>query len=154
MYDVLWSVVSGHSTVFITTSDRNIIELNAFVNRISKDKNMQQFNYHRANYQDIIEAVISKSWGNIEVDDVNDVWGIIKSDILQIRDSFVPLTGKSNLKAKWVNKTVTKCRRGKRDAWDNYVASGKIEELYEVYKKKLYKSTSANEDAKSSLNLS
>ena len=56
------------------------------------------------------------------MDNVNDVWLEIKGDILNIRNSFIPLINKSKLKCKWATKTVKKRRRAKRRAWDKYMA--------------------------------
>jgi Endonuclease-reverse transcriptase len=130
------------------TSDHNIIDFKLVISKIPTDKGVRNFNFHRANYHDIVEAALHKDWDNIVLDNVNDIWLCIKSDILQIRNNLVPLTGKSKVKCKWTTKAVRKRRRAKRRAWDRYISSGKKKTLYDNYKKKLYMSIKTNEHAK------
>ena len=72
------------------TSDHNIIEFQLVVSKTRTDKVIQNFNYHKTNCQDIIETAICNQWENLQLYNVNDVWLAIKSDILHIRNSFIP----------------------------------------------------------------
>ncbi len=60
------------------TSDHNIIDFKLIISKIPTDKGVRNFNFHRANYQDIVEAALHKDWNNIVLDDVNDIWLCIK----------------------------------------------------------------------------
>ena len=134
-------------------SDHNMVEFQLVIGKLRTDNSVNCFNYYRANYQDIIEAAICKHWDDIKRDNVNDMWVDLRSDILQIRDIFVPLTGKSKIKCKWANKIVKKRRRAKRRAWNKYIESDKDTTLLDKYKRKLYTSTKANDKAKNEFEL-
>ena len=56
---------------------------------------------------------------------------------MDIRDKFISLKKNSENKYKWVTERVSRFRRAKRKAWNNYINSGKDSSLYEVYKEKL-----------------
>ena len=67
---------------------------------------------------------------------------------MDIRDKFINLKKKSKNKCKWVTKRVTRFRKAKKKAWNNYINSGKDSALYEVYKRKLKVSIDENKIAK------
>src|ERR1044071_6800536 len=64
------------------TSDHNIIDFKLLISKIRKDKDFKNFSFHRDNYHDIVEAAFHEDWDNIVLDNVNDIWLSIKSDIL------------------------------------------------------------------------
>ena len=131
------------------TSDHNVIEFELVVSKIITDNPVNGFNYHKANYKDIIASAITKKWENINSVSSDDIWLSIKSDMIQLRNEFVPKSNKrKKFKCKWVTKTVRKCRRAKIRAWNKYISSGKKLVLYNSYKKKLNKSVNANRNAK------
>ena len=80
--------------------------------------------------------------------DVDEIWKEIKVNLSDIRVKFIELKKKSKNKCKWVTKRVTRFRRAKKKAWNNYINSGKDTVLYEVYKKKLKDSINENKKAK------
>lgn len=133
------------------TSDHNIIEFDLVARKCIKDKHVQHFNFHKANYKVITEAAVSKHWEEINSESANDLWLCIKNDIVMLRNEFIPKASKRKFRCKWTTKTSKKCRRAKIKAWNRYKNSGKEHALYENYKKKLCKSVKANEDAKKSL---
>ena len=96
------------------------------VSKSRTDDHVQNFNYHKANYNDIIKTAISKKWEKINSNNADDIWLSIMSDLIMIRNEFVPKTNKKKkFKCKWVTKTVKKCRRAKIRAWNKYLESGK-----------------------------
>src|SRR3989442_13827094 len=79
---------------------------------------------------------------------VDEIWAQMKTNLMDIRDKFINLKKKSKNKCKWVTKRVTRFRRAKKKAWNNYINSGKDSSLYEVYKKKLKVSIEENKIAR------
>jgi len=131
------------------TSDHRVIEFEIVVSKSKNDNQVQNFNYHKANYNDIIKIAISKQWERINSNSSDDIWGNIKSDLIQIRNDLVPkINQKNKFRCKWATKTVKKCRRAKIRAWNKYIKSGKSLVLYDRYKKKLNRLVKANSDAK------
>ena len=132
------------------TSDHQLIRFNLICSKDKVGKTKTNYNYFKANYDEIREYIKSRKWENSLVDtDAESLWLKLKNELLVIRDKFIPksATAKKN-RAKWVTKRVTKARKAKTNAWDNYVKSGKDEGLYEQYKLKLRESVRENRKAK------
>ena len=79
---------------------------------------------------------------------VDEILANIKTNLVVIRDIQISLKKKSKNKCKWVTKRVTRFRRAKKKAWNNYINSGKDSSLYEVYKEKLKVTIKENKIAK------
>jgi hypothetical protein len=110
------------------------------------------YNYFKANYDDIRKYAKSFNWNEYTKSDENvgTVWNKIKSDLIDIRNKFVPLKKASKNKCKWVTRKATKSRRSKKKAWNKYIKSGRDDRLYEIYKVKLKNSINENNAAKCS----
>jgi len=131
------------------TSDHQLIRFKLISSRDKVDKNQINFNYFKANYNEIREYIKTRNWENSIVGaDAEILCTKIKTELLEIRDKFVPKsTSAKRNKSKWVTKTVTRFRKAKTEAWDNYVNSGRDESLYEIYKMKLNESVRENKTA-------
>ena len=76
------------------------------------------------------------------------MWTKLKDELIDIRDKFVPKSVPAKNRSKWVTKKVTRLRKAKTKAWNNYVKSWKDPKLYEKYKTKLRESVKENKKAK------
>ena len=115
---------------------------------LSKD-NTVAYNYFRADYIKIRNYAHSRNWENIaDCNDVDEIWIWLKSELLNIRNEFVPKLRQNKNKCKWVNNEVTACRRAKKKAWNRYVKSGKNLDLYQLYVAKLRQCAAVNKKAK------
>jgi len=79
---------------------------------------------------------------------VNNCWKAVRSELILVRDRFVPKFKKCKNKCKWVTKEVVRLRKAKVKAWNNYIKSGRDRLLFEVYKSKLRLSVRENIKAK------
>ena len=52
--------------------------------------------------------------------DVESTWTGLKDELFEIRDKFKPKSVPAKNKSIWVTKMVTKLRRTKTKAWNNY----------------------------------
>jgi ribonuclease P/MRP protein subunit RPP40 len=133
------------------SSDHQVIRLEIVCEKKVLEKNIKIYDYFKADYNEIRKYAASLNWNSIKDSDIIDVdgmWKEIKVNLSDIREKFIELKKKSKNKCKWVTKRVTRFRRAKKKAWNNYINSGKDTVLYEVYKKKLKDSINENKKAK------
>ena len=135
------------------TSDHNVVKFNIIIKGDSNYSENKTFNYYKADYNEIrnyaitlnLEEKIDFYSGNVD-----NAWNIIKDDIIQMRNKFIPLNKASKNKSKWVTRKVTRSRRAKKKAWNKYVKNGRDPKLYKIYRAKLKASINENIAAKSS----
>jgi hypothetical protein len=133
------------------TSDHQIVRFNLLgLKEIPKDK-PRNYDYFKVNYDEVRMQVGSFKW-NLLIEDnstkVDEIWAQIKTDIVSLRNKYVGMKKKFVNKLKWVTKRVTKFRRAKKKAWNNYIKSGKDNVLYNIYKNKLKLSINENRIAR------
>ena len=132
------------------TSDHCVVKFELVINKINFEATASSFNYYKADYQAITASFSSKISTKLPSNDVEQIWSDIQSDLLSVRNEFIPKSRKQKKKkCKWVTKTVIKFRRAKIKAWNKYIKSGRQDQFYDVYKQKLNKSVRANNRAKS-----
>jgi hypothetical protein len=121
------------------SSDHNIIRWN-FV--AGKERNLKVdrrkfLNYFKADYVRIREEAALIDWSKIVEGNDSNLDSIrFKNVLIDIRDRLVPIRKQHANKCKWVNKSVTKCRRAKYNAWVEY-RDDKTEVNSKNYKNKL-----------------
>lgn len=133
------------------SSDHQVIRFSLVCRKIINGSKLQYFDYFKADYNEIRKYSKSLNWDVINKSNsisVNEIWENIKTNLYEIRDKFVKIKKKSKNKCKWVTKRVTRFRKAKKKAWNNYVKSGRDSHLYEVYKEKLKLSVKENKIAK------
>jgi hypothetical protein len=79
---------------------------------------------------------------------VDGFWSIFKSELALVQDKFVPKYKKRKNKCMWVMKQVVRARKEKVRAWNNYIRSGRDQNLYDIYKTKLRLSVKENGTAR------
>jgi hypothetical protein len=131
------------------TSDHQSIRFNLLVTKDINQLNHVILNYFKADYDQIKEH-FSIELNTLETDDssADNAWECLKSKLWELRDEFVPKSKRNKNQCKWVTKNVTRCRKAKKKAWNNYIKSGRNLLLYEVYKSKLRESVTCNRKAK------
>jgi hypothetical protein len=131
------------------TSDHQMIRFELTGKRSVVDSNTTSYNYFKANYTEVRNFMRERNWNLIpNSDDVNNCWKAVRSEIILVRDRFVPKFKKCKNKCKWVTKEVVRLRKAKVKAWNNYIKSGRDRLLFEVYKSKLRLSVRENIKAK------
>ena len=97
------------------TSDHRLIRYNLMCKYIRSDETSETFNFFKADYSIVQEYANTRKWEEcINIGSVDELWTIIKRELITIRDKFIPKFKKSRRKNKWVNKLVIKyCRRAK-----------------------------------------
>jgi hypothetical protein len=117
------------------TSHHQIIRFSLLTRKQAPKTNMKAYNYFKADYEGIREQANSLNWDKVfekNESSVNKLWDRLKSDLIELRDKFIPLrSSKSTNKCKWVTKKVTKRRRAKKKAWIKYKKSGKDQKYLE-----------------------
>ena len=132
------------------SSDHQVIRLEIVCEQKVLERNIKMYDYFKADYNEIRKYAASLTWNSIkdsDIMDVDEIWKEIKVNLSDIREKFIELKKKSKNKCKWVTKRVTRFRRAKKKAWNNYINSGKDTVLYEVCKKKLKDSINENSKA-------
>src|SRR3989441_2022907 len=134
------------------TSDHQIIRLELVGDKKTLEKSLKMYDYSKVDYNEIRKYTESLHWDSTKNADgkvsVDEIWVKIKTNLEDIRDKFINLRKKAKNKCKWATKRVTRFRRAKKKAWNNYINSGKDSSLYEVYKKKLKVSIEENKLAR------
>lgn len=135
------------------TSDHNVVKFNIIIKGDSNYSENKTFNYYNADYNEIRNYAITLNLEekiNLYSGNVDKAWNIIKDDIIQMRNKFIPLKKASKNKSKWVTRKVTRSRRAKKKAWNKYVKNGRDPKLYKIYRAKLKTSINENIAAKCS----
>ena len=110
---------------------------------------MLAYNYFKADYNKMRDYAKLRNWGNlVDCKDVDKIWLALKSELLNLRNEFVPKLKRNKNKCKWVNREVVACRRAKKKAWNRYVKSGKNVQLYQQYVIKRRQCAAVNKKAK------
>ena len=131
------------------TSDHHIIRFDLLVSKELAKDSTETYNYFKADYNKIRDYAKSRNWENlVDCNDVDKIWMALKTELLNIRNEFVPKHKRNKNKCKWVNREVTACRRAKKKAWNRYVKSGKNLQLYQQYVIKRRQCTAVNKKAK------
>jgi ribonucleases P/MRP protein subunit RPP40 len=133
------------------TSDHQIIRFNLVGNKVLDRVIKKSFNYFKADYNKIRGHARAMNWDtNLSLTNLEDSWAKLKGDLIEIRNKFVPVNKPIRCmpKCKWVTRKVTKLRKAKKKAWNNYIRSGRDGKVYEIYKCKLNKSVQENKRAK------
>lgn len=129
------------------TSDHCLVEFDLIAIKSKLESSSMVYNYFKADYKALAEA-FSVRHNSVDTENIDEKWCKIKKDLLTVRDEFVPKTCKSKKKGAWITNNVRKYRRAKIKAWNKYVKSGKSNQVYEEYKKKLNRSVKENNKAK------
>ena len=131
------------------TSDHQIIQYDLMVSKESTNDDKVAYNYFKADYNKMRDSAKLRNWANLaDCKDVDKIWLTLKSDLLNLRNEFVPKHRRNKNKCKWVNKEVVTCRRAKKKAWNRYVNSGKNMQLYQQYVIKRRQCAAVNKKAK------
>lgn len=131
------------------TSDHQMITFKLVTENFSPKQTKQSFNYFKGNYEASRKYASSRNWGTeIGGDTASDTWEKLKTDLIEIRNKCVPINKSKASKSKWATRKVKRFREAKKQAWLNYVRSGKDSKMYEIYKAKLRKSVKENNNAK------
>ena len=131
------------------TSDHQIIRFDLVVSKEVNKSSVLGYNYFKADYNEIRDNVMLRTWENLINDtDVEKSWKLLKNELLDVRNAFVSINRQNKNKSKWVTKEVVRCRRAKKKAWNKYVKSGKILQLYQQYNNKLKQCAVVNKKAK------
>ena len=137
-----------------SSSDHQTICFNLAVNRVNVTSASAMYNYFKADYSGMRDHAEILHWDFIsESEDIEIIWNGFKEKLLNLRDRFVPRQNAKKSKCKWVNKEVVRCRRAKKKAWNNYIASGRNRQKYDEYKSKLRQSVKVNNNAKEDFEL-
>ena len=129
------------------SSDHQIIRFESLTAMKCVKTKITKLNYFKGNYDKIRERFGSIDWDRLDVGNnwlLTDGWVKIRDELLHAKDEFVPLKKEGKSKCKWVTCEVTRCRKAKKEAWQNYIKSGRNSVLYDIYKEKLNKSVSVN----------
>jgi hypothetical protein len=130
-------------------SDHQIIRFQLACSKDLTQENSLGYNYFKADYNVIRDYAKSRNWESIiECNDLETSWHDIKTELIDMRNKFVPNNKKSKNKCKWVTKKVVRCRKAKKKAWNNYIQNGRNMQLYSTYLSKLKESVKANKVAK------
>jgi hypothetical protein len=136
------------------TSDHQMIRFSMIGQKEPVSKVVPKYNYFKVDYEEVRKHAETLNWKaaletkGTETNCVNEMWSKLQIDLSILRDKYVKLKKQNKNKCKWVTKRVTRLRRAKKRAWNNYVRSGKDDALHEIYKKKLKLSTKENNKAK------
>ena len=131
------------------TSDHHIIRFDLLVSKELTQDNTVAYNYFKADYNKIRDYAKSKNWANlVDCKNIDSIWMELKSELLNIRNEFVPKLTRNKNKCKWVNREVVTCRRAKKKAWNRYVNSGRNLQLYQQYVIKRRQCAAVNKKAK------
>jgi hypothetical protein len=131
------------------TSDHQIIRFDLMVSKEVTKENAITYSYFKADYGKIREYASERHWEDlVDNSDVDKSWLAIKSELLDIRNKFVPKLKQNKNKCKWVNREVVTCRRAKKKAWNRYVNSGKKVEMYQQYVIRRRQCAAVNKKAK------
>ena len=134
----------------LETSDHQMINFELICRTHAQKRKTKNYCYFKANYENIREYATSLTWNKtlLEQTDVNIIWTQLKSDILDIRDKYIPLKKKMKSKCKWATRKVVRLREKKKNAWNLYVSSGRNRQLYKKYMNILTESVKENKKAK------
>ena len=136
------------------TSDHHIIRFDLIVSKNKELGIVPGYNYFKADYDKIRDHATKRNWDLVvDGNSVEESWNKIKTELINLRDEFVPKNKKRKNKCKWVTKRVVTFRRAKKKAWNNYVKSGKNFNLYKKYVVKLKDSVQVNNKAKEEFEL-
>jgi len=131
------------------TSDHQLVTFSLVTKEFSRKHVKQTYNYYKADYDEIRQYARMKNWGiNLNRFTAKDIWKKLQEDLIEIRQKFVPLNKPRASKCKWATRQVKRLRKAKKQAWLDYVNSGKDIKLYDIYKEKLRKSVQENKKAK------
>ena len=131
------------------TSDHQIVTFSLATKEFSRKHTKQFYNYFKADFDKIIQYARSKNWdGDLSGITVEEIWTKLQGDLIEIRNKFVPLSKSKTSKCKWATRKVKRLREAKKQAWLNYIKSGKDSKFYEIYRDKLRKSVQENNRAK------
>ena len=130
-------------------SDHQLIRFSLIAKRGGKHKGVKVYEYFKVNYDAIRQHVETLGWDALkESNDVETIWGKLKSDLISTRDLFIKMRKLGKNKAKWVTKKAMQLRLAKKQAWVRYQNSGRDRKFYDVYKAKLKLSVTENKRAK------
>ena len=136
------------------TSDHQTVKFDLVLAIDEIRKTKESYNYFKADYDQIRDYVKSRNWDKMgENCGIEEFWVYLKTELLELRDKFVPQHNVKKSKCKWVTQAVEKSRRAKKKAWDRYVRSGRNCLLYSVYINKLRESVKAVSKAKQDFEL-
>ena len=131
------------------TSDHQIVRFDLIVTKEKTKENKVMYNYLKADYDKIRDCARSRNWENIvDKNDVEKSWCALKSEILKLRNEFVPNRKRNKNKCKWVTREVVTCRRAKKKAWNRYIKSGKQNQFHQQYINKRRQCDTVNRKAK------
>jgi hypothetical protein len=131
------------------SSDHQIICFDLLVNKESTSADNVAYNYFKADYNKMRDYAKLRNWGNlIDSKDVEKIWLTLKSELLNVRNKFVPKRRQNKNKCKWVTREVVTCRKAKKKAWNQYIKSGKNLQLYQHYVFKRRQCVAVNKKAK------
>jgi hypothetical protein len=134
-----------------STSDHQIIRWDFTACKGAQSKKgvaEKNYDYFKADYDKMRDDYKGMNWsrsvynGSIEL-----AWNDFRNSMETLRDKWVPEKRSKNVKSKWVNKIVIRCRRAKEKSWCKYQMQ-KTEENYEEYKIKLRKAVASCRMAK------
>jgi hypothetical protein len=120
-----------------STSDHQIIRWDFTACKGAQSKKgvaEKNYDYFKADYDKMRDDYKGMNWsrsvynGSIEL-----AWNDFRNSMETLRDKWVPEKRSKNVKSKWVNKIVIRCRRAKEKSWCKYQMQ-KTEENYEEYK--------------------
>ena len=129
-------------------SDHCVIRWDVVIKKCAIKTNRTYFDYYKADYEQIkaaAEQVDFKSIVNRK--NLEEDWLAFKTNLENLRDSYIPKRRSKIKNAKWVDRNVLRRTRAKSKAWKRY-RKLKTEASYAVYKLKLQQSVKAIRDAK------
>jgi len=131
------------------SSDHQMVKLEIIAKASKINQHRLNFNYFKANYEEIRNYIKGRNLElMVEGKEVEDAWNVLKKELLQVRDKFIPKRNKHKNKKKWVTKMVVKLRKDRVKAWNNYIKSGRDKLLFEIFKSKLRLCVKENNKAK------
>ena len=133
------------------TSDHQLITFSIVTKEFERKHTKQFFNYFKADYDKIRQYARARNWStslNLGALSAQEIWSKLQKDLIEIRNKFVSVGKPKTSKCKWATRRVKKLREAKKQAWLNYVKSGKDSKLHVNYKNKLRESVQENRRAK------
>ena len=96
----------------IANSDHNLIVFRLIHKTEEEEEKKIKYNYDKANYEIIKEKLDSMEWGvRFEGKSVQDMWEIFRKEVIELRDTLVPIVKVGRYKRvypKWMTRKIKK----------------------------------------------
>ena len=92
----------------VSNSDHNLVTFQLICCTVEEISNKTNYRYDKANFQKIKEGLKEVDWENkLKGENVEDMWGLIKEELIQKRNMFVPIAKHCKITSpKWMSKGI------------------------------------------------